>query len=195
MNPSQLHEYSQHQGNTQKDPTQLHESSLHQGNPQHHEDPTQLHESSQHQRNAQTDPTQLHESSLHRGNSQHHEDPTQLHESSQHQGNAQNNIEPAPPSQIWPNDLISILQKIMATPCQPPTKPIFKFDLSIEAASKNYILLKHTFGGDLQRALNAQPNSPLQYGSKFRQIETLKSILENHPSWNRMRSALTFGSS
>jgi hypothetical protein len=37
-------------------------------------------------------------------------------------------------------------------------------------------LLKHTFGGDLQRALHAQPNSPQQYGSKLRQIETLKSI-------------------
>jgi hypothetical protein len=109
--------------------------------------------------------------------------------------NAQNNIELAPPSQIWPNNLISILQKIMATPCQPPTKPIFEFDLSIKAASKNYILLKNTFEGDLQRALNAQPNSLLQYGSEFRQIETLKSIFENHPSRNQMRSVLTFGSS
>ena len=122
---TQLHEYSQHQGNAQKDPTQLHQSSLHQGNLQHHEDPTQLHESSQHQGNMQKDPTQFHKSSLHQGNPQHHEDPTQLHKSSQHQGNAQNNIEPAPPSQIWPNNLISILKKIMATPCQPPTKPIF----------------------------------------------------------------------
>jgi hypothetical protein len=77
----------------------------------------------------------------------------------------------------------------------PPTKPIFEFDLSIEAARKNYILLKHTFGGDLQRALNAQPNSPLQYGSKFRSIETLESIFENHPSWNQMKTVLTFGSS
>jgi hypothetical protein len=73
----------------------------------------------------------------------------------------QNNIEPDPPSQIWPNNLISIMQKIMATPCPPPMKPIFKFDLSIEAAGKNYIFLKHTFGGDLQRALDAQPNLPL----------------------------------
>ncbi len=103
-----------------EDPTQLHGSSLNQGNPQHHENPTQLHKSS-----------------LHQGNPQHHEDSTQLHESSLHQGNVQNNIEPATPSQIWHNDLISILQKIMATPCPPPTKPIFEFDLSIEAASKN----------------------------------------------------------
>ncbi len=53
-------------------------------------------------------------------------------------------------------------------------------------------MLKHTFGGDLQRALDAQPNSPLQYGCEFRQNETLKSIFENHLSWNRMRSVLTF---
>jgi hypothetical protein len=126
---------------------------------------------------------------------QHHEDPTQLHESSGHQRNMQNNIEPAPPSQIWPNNLISILQRIMATSCPPPTKPFFKFDPAINAASKNYILLKHTFGGDLQRALDTQPNLPLQYGSKFRTIETLESIFEHHPSWNRMKTVFTFGSS
>ncbi len=76
-----------------------------------------------------------------------------------------------------------------------PNEANLQFNLSIKAASKNHILLKYTFGGDLQRALDAQPNSPLKYGSKFRQIETLKSISENHPSWNRMRSVLTFGSS
>jgi hypothetical protein len=126
---------------------------------------------------------------------QHHEDPTQLHESSRHQRNMQNNIEPASPSQIWPNNLISILQRIIATSCPPQTKPIFKFNPSIKAASKNYILLKHTFGGDLQRALDTQSNSPLQYGSKFRPIETLESIFEHHPSWYRMKTVFTFGSS
>jgi hypothetical protein len=57
---------------------------------------------------------------------QHHEDPTQFHKSSRHQRNMQNNIEPAPPSQIWPNNLISILQRIMATSCPPPDKAYFR---------------------------------------------------------------------
>jgi hypothetical protein len=42
---------------------------------------------------------------------------------------------------IWPHDLITSLQQIMATPCPHPSKPLFKFDLSVEAANKNYILL------------------------------------------------------
>jgi hypothetical protein len=74
-------------------------------------------------------------------------------------------------------------------------KPIFEFDLSIKAVNKNYILLKHTLGGDLQRALDTQPNLPLRYGSKFRPIETLESIFEHHPSWNQMKTVFTFGSS
>ena len=64
----------------------------------------------------------------------------------------------------------------------------------MEAANKNFILLKRKFGGDLSEALLAQSDSPLGYGSEFKPIETLEPIFENHPSWKRMKRILTHGS-
>ncbi len=46
-------------------------------------------------------------------------------------------------SLVWPQNLIAIIDQIMATPSQAPSKPLFEFNLSSEAAHKNYLLLKH----------------------------------------------------
>jgi hypothetical protein len=81
----------------------------------------------------------------------------------------------------------------MATPCCHPSKPIFKFDLSVEAAEKNYIILMRKFEGDLHKALHAQQGSPLQYGSKFKPVSTLAPIFSNHPSWGKMKTVLLDG--
>jgi hypothetical protein len=64
----------------------------------------------------------------------------------------------------------------------------------LEAANKNFILLKCKFGGDLSKALLAQSNSPLGYGSEFKPIKTLELIFKNHRSWSRMKRILTHGS-
>ena len=93
----------------------------------------------------------------------------------------------ATPSSVWPSDLITILRRIAATPCRHPLKPLFVFEFSLEAANKNFILLKHKFGGDLLEALLAQSDSPLGYGSEFKPIETLELIFKNHLSWSRRR--------
>jgi hypothetical protein len=82
----------------------------------------------------------------------------------------------------------------MATSCCHPSKPIFEFDLSIEAAKKNYIILMRKLGGDLHKALHAQQGSPLQNGSEFKPESTLASILSNHPNWEKMRILLSNGS-
>jgi hypothetical protein len=82
----------------------------------------------------------------------------------------------------------------MATPCRHPSKPIFEFDLSIEPAEKNYIILMRKFEGDLCKALHAQQGSPLQYGSKFKPVSTLAPIFSNHPSWEKMKTVLLDGS-
>jgi hypothetical protein len=82
----------------------------------------------------------------------------------------------------------------MATPCPHPSKPIFKFDLSIEVAKKNYIILMRKFGGVLHKALHAQQGLPLQYGSEFKPESTLASIFSNHPNWEKMRIVLSNGS-
>ncbi len=50
------------------------------------------------------------------------------------------------------------------------------------------------FGGDLSKALLAQSDLPLCYGSEFKPIETLELIFRNHPRWNQMKQILTHGS-
>ena len=82
----------------------------------------------------------------------------------------------------------------MATPCPHPSKPLFEFNLSVEAANKNYILLMQKFGGDLHRALHAQNESPLSYSSEFKPVSFLEPIFLHHPSWPRMKSILLEGS-
>jgi hypothetical protein len=103
-------------------------------------------------------------------------------------------LQKATPSLVWPSDLIPILQRIAASPCHQPTKPLFAFNFSLEAANKNFILLKRKFGGDLQKALLAQSDSQLGYGLEFKPIEKLEPIFKNHPSWSRMKQVLTNGS-
>ena len=93
----------------------------------------------------------------------------------------------ATPSSVWPSDLIPILCRIAALPSRQPSKPLFDFSFSLEAANKNFIILKRKFGGDLSKALLAQSNSPLGYGSEFKPIETLELIFKNHLTWNRMK--------
>ncbi len=78
------------------------------------------------------------------------------------------NSYPKPSLAVWPPKLISILHQAMATPCQHSSKPIFKFDLSVKAAKKNFIILPCKFGGNLHKALHAQHELPLSYGSKFK---------------------------
>ena len=97
-------------------------------------------------------------------------------------------------TKVWPPSLISILQKTMAIPCCHPLETLFEFDMSVEAAEKNYMILMHKFGGDLHKALHAQKGSPLQYGSEFKPVSILAPIFENHPTWNKMMTLLTEGS-
>ena len=42
--------------------------------------------------------------------------------------------------------------------------------------------------------MEAQKNSPLEYGSEFRPTQSLESIFKWHPNWKRMRSILEDGS-
>ncbi len=95
-----------------------------------------------------------------------------------------NNQSGATPSSVWPSNLIPILLRIAALPRHQPSKPFFDFSFSLEAANKNFIILKWKFGGDLSIALLAQSNSPLGYGSEFKPIETLELIFNNHSTWS-----------
>ena len=124
----------------------------------------------------------------------HHNEATLLQESIHNRATPSSVLLQGPNRDVWPSDLISILQRIAELPCRQPSKPLFAFEFNLEAANKNFILLKRKFGGDLSEALLAQSDSPLGYGSEFKPIKTLEPIFENHPSWRRMKSILTHGS-
>ena len=69
----------------------------------------------------------------------------------------------------------------------------FTFDLTKEAAAKNFIVLKK-YGLDLGRAIDAQKCSPLSYGSEFKPPHILKRIFNNFPLWPHMEQLLINGS-
>ena len=71
--------------------------------------------------------------------------------------------------------------------------PEFRFELTDEAAQWNYLVLKK-YGLDLKRAIEGQSDSPLGYGSEFRDQSVLEEIFSKHPNWSRLKSILQNGS-
>jgi hypothetical protein len=70
----------------------------------------------------------------------------------------------------------------------------FQFKLTKEAAAKNFLTLKK-YGLNLEKALEAQKGTPLEYGSEFRTREELSPIFQDHPLWPFMVDNLTTGAS
>jgi hypothetical protein len=81
----------------------------------------------------------------------------------------------------------------MQIPHQQPSRPEFSFELSEEAAKKNFLILMWKYGGRLSDALVAQEDSTVGYGLEFRDIATLANIFQRHPNWIRMSRILTHG--
>ena len=91
----------------------------------------------------------------------------------------------------WPPQPLNIIKEILATPIATPTKSKFKFTPTSESAEHNWSILKsHKNLGD---ALIAEANSPLQYGSEFRDPSILHELFKHHPLWGRMHKILTEG--
>ena len=89
--------------------------------------------------------------------------------------------------------MIQLVREIVSLPSIQPLDLEFKFSLDREAAMINFnVLKKHEL--NLKVALEAQKNSPLEYGSEFRPTQSLKSIFKWHPNWKRMRSIMENGS-
>jgi hypothetical protein len=95
---------------------------------------------------------------------------------------------------IWPEDLLSIVRKTLDIPIRKPRTPDFKFEMTMEAAEKNFLLLMHKYGGSMELELKAEQDSPMGMGSEFRSIESLRSIYGSHPLWNQMVPILLHGS-
>lgn len=71
------------------------------------------------------------------------------------------------------------------------TQSQFQFEMTKKAASHNWDRLqKHR---NLGEALEADGNSPLKYGSEFRDPKFLEPLLKRHPLWPRLKDTLTYG--
>lgn len=95
----------------------------------------------------------------------------------------------------WSVDLTNIIKEIISQGCPTPAKPEFVFELTKEAALKNYIMiLKRKYKLDFQKALKAHSDTPLGYGSEFRHPSRLEPLFLKHPNWNHLKSILLNGS-
>jgi hypothetical protein len=69
------------------------------------------------------------------------------------------------------------------------------FEMSSEAAHKNYCILKTKFNNNINQAILPQMDSPLGYGSEFQKSTTLAPLLHLHPNWTFLNLLLNKGSS
>jgi hypothetical protein len=97
-----------------------------------------------------------------------------------------------PGNMDWPNNLIAKIRKVLAVPCPTHVAPKFIFKLLVEAAKHNIrVLARYKF--DLSRALEANKNSPLGYGSKFRHSNDLRKIFGLYTLWPRLEAIYQMG--
>jgi hypothetical protein len=100
-------------------------------------------------------------------------------------------LEMRPTTNVWPANsaMLQIIKQILESKSPCPTKPEFCFEMALEAAEKNFLVLKrHSF--DLGKAIKAQLNPLVGYGSEFRKHWTLSPLLGNHSLWPQMKSIL-----
>jgi hypothetical protein len=93
---------------------------------------------------------------------------------------------------VWPADLLERIRTVVSRPSREMREPEFTFELTKEAAAKNFLVLrKYCFS--LEAALSAQKGTQLEYGSEFRTVEELAPVFELHPLWDDIKGTLTSG--
>ena len=73
------------------------------------------------------------------------------------------------------------------------TKPDIKFELTREAALKNFLVMKRQ-NLNMQQLIESQADTPMYYGSEFRETSVLEPLLSKHPNWSHLKSILENGS-
>jgi hypothetical protein len=85
--------------------------------------------------------------------------------------------------------MMSIIKSIVESHSPCPEEPLFEFEMTSEAAEKNFLVLKR-FNFDVKEALAAQAKSPMGYGSEFRKGDILSPLVQHHPLWPRLEKIL-----
>jgi hypothetical protein len=81
---------------------------------------------------------------------------------------------------------------IAAEPSPTPTKPSVGFDVLTDAAGHNASLLRGV-DYDLQRFLQGQTGSTLDFGSEFRKLDQIRPLLRHHPGFDKLAKVLATG--
>jgi hypothetical protein len=89
-----------------------------------------------------------------------------------------------------PAELPELIASIIKTTVPNPVQTAFQFHLTEAAVTHNTKVMNlHDF--DLERAIIADGNSPLKYGSNFWLKSILAPLLDQHPNWKCIDELLT----
>jgi hypothetical protein len=91
-----------------------------------------------------------------------------------------------------PLDLVQVIKDILAMPLPCPQATKFAFQLNKQSAAHNTNILA-LYQYDLDAAILAEKNSPLQYGYEFRPPSILAPLITHHPNWHKINSILDRG--
>ena len=80
----------------------------------------------------------------------------------------------------------------MNSPCLELHKSPFIFDRTKEAAEHNSSLILQ-YNGDVQTLMQSLELSFTHYGSEFRSIHLLETLLSTHSKWPKLKSIITNG--
>ena len=81
---------------------------------------------------------------------------------------------------------------IAASPLFAPTKSSIRFDVSLETAEHNAVLLREIYYG-FQHFFQAQAGSTLTFGSEFCPVEQLRPLLRTLPGFNELAEMFVTG--
>ena len=73
---------------------------------------------------------------------------------------------------------------------QTPSRGIFRFEYTLEAAQHNII---RNHGNDLQNVISTNPGAIISFGSEIRPIEHLDQLLQHHPNYDHLQRNITRG--
>ena len=86
------------------------------------------------------------------------------------------------------------ITNISATDTKTPSKPPIRFEMSADAAEANAKVLENV-GYDLSRLIEENVGSTLDYGSEFRTVGELETLLGQHPNFDTLATTLKYGMS
>ena len=90
--------------------------------------------------------------------------------------------------------LVTMINATLKTPIQKFEKPIFSFRRTHEASVRNSKILA-AFKGDLGAAIAAHKESPVNYGSEFRDTTYLAKLFLHHEEKTKIINIIQKGSS